>query len=71
MCLLRCCCWLAVWLQEAAAVPGETTLLDVAKEAAKYVKVSPNPMLIAGCICLGFGGVLFIVSGAAPRSSGG
>jgi hypothetical protein len=44
-------------------VPGEPTLLDVAKEAAKYVKVSPNPMFICGVICLSTGGVLFIVSG--------
>ncbi|KAF6260473.1 hypothetical protein COO60DRAFT_893041 [Scenedesmus sp. NREL 46B-D3] len=49
--------------QEAAAVPGEPTLLDAAKEAAnKYIKVAPNPMLITGIISLGVGCVLFIVS---------
>jgi hypothetical protein len=50
-------------------VPGEPTLLDVAKEAAKYVKVSPNPMFYAGVACLAFGGVLFIVSAAPEHSS--
>uniref|UniRef100_A0A383W5L7 Thioredoxin domain-containing protein n=1 Tax=Tetradesmus obliquus TaxID=3088 RepID=A0A383W5L7_TETOB len=46
--------------QAAAAVPAEPGLLDVAKEAAKVVKVSPNIMFICGVICLSFGGVLFI-----------
>lgn len=46
--------------QESKAVPGEPTLLDAAMEAAKFVKVAPNPMFIAGVICLSIGGVLFI-----------
>lgn len=53
-------------------MPAEPGLLDVAKEAAmeaaKVVKVSPNIMFICGVICLSFGGVLFIVSGALQRS---
>jgi hypothetical protein len=39
-------------------------------EAAKFVKVAPNPMFIAGVICLSIGGVLFIVSGCRGREGG-
>jgi hypothetical protein len=43
------------------AVPREETLLDVIKQAANMMQVSPTPMLWAGIACLTLGLLIFMV----------